>query len=98
AAIKAAIVTEKLPHSILARSSDALRKLVHGTSVLHKFHSRKESGIIMVQERRTFPDGTKHYLPWTFFSDGIWRMMEPDGLLPFWKPHPPVKLKKLRIM
>ena len=96
-AIKAALVTEKFPTSILASNIDELVKLVPGTSTLHEFHSRKDKGIIMVQERRVVSDGTKHYLPWTFFSDGAWRMMEPDGLLPFWKPEPS-KLKKLRIM
>ena len=24
------------------------------------------------------------YLPWTFFSDGCWRMMEPDEGLPIY--------------
>ena len=97
-AIKAALVTEKFPHSILARNIDALRPLVTGASTLYEFHSRKESGIIMVQERRILQDGTKIYPPWTYWSDGAWRCMEPDGALPFWKPHPPAKLKKPRIM
>lgn len=95
--IKAALITEKFPKSILARNVDKLRELVPGTSTLHEFFSRKEEGIIMVQERRIHKDGTKSYLPWTFFSDGMWRMMEPDGLLPFWKPKP-TAVKKLRIM
>ena len=96
AAIKAAMVTEKFPHSILARNIDDLRGLTKGT--LYEFHSRKESGIIMVQERIVKDDGSKIYPPWTYWSDGQWRMMEPDGQLPFWKPYPPLKLKKLRIM
>jgi Family of unknown function (DUF5906) len=98
AAIKAAMVTEKFPHSILARDTLDLLKLIPGTSTFFEFYSRKESGIIMVQERRIFDDGHKQYFPWTMFSDGKWRMMEPDGPLPFWKPYPADKFKKPRIM
>ena len=31
--------------------------------------------------------GDEKYLPWSYWNDGRWRCMEPDGDLPFWKPH-----------
>lgn len=96
--IKVALRTEKFPKAILARDTGELKKLVGRGSALYEFVSRKpgENGIIMVQERATFADGRKAYLPWTFFSDGSWRRMEPDGALPFWKPE--ASSKKARIM
>ena len=46
---------------------------------------------IMCQQR-WFPekkDGESAYMPWTYFSDGVWRSMEPDNEdgLPLWKPY-----------
>lgn len=88
AAIKEALRAEKFPKAILAKDVRALRKLTNRDSPLYEFVSSKpgERGIIMAQERVTLKDGRKVYVPWTFFSDGEWRRMEPDGLLPFWKP------------
>jgi hypothetical protein len=37
-----------------------------------------------IHQRVEREDGKKTYLPWSFWSDGIWRMMEPDGLLPLY--------------
>jgi hypothetical protein len=34
-------------------------------------------------------NGSKRYVPWTMMDDGKWVMMEPEGELPFWKPHGP---------
>lgn len=75
------------PKAILATSAQ-YSKLVKqlGKSITYPFHSRKQGGgIIMVQERRETAEG-KRYIPWTMFSDGEWRPMEPDGKLPFFKP------------
>ena len=56
-------------------------------SDLFEFWNVARTEIIMVQERVEFEDGSKAYLPWTFWSDFKWRRMEPEGPLPFWKPH-----------
>src|SRR5882724_9535925 len=53
---------------------------------LFTFWDQQRKTIIMVQERVETKEGGKYYVPWTFFSDGEWRSMEPDGKLPFWKP------------
>jgi hypothetical protein len=40
--------------------------------------------VSFVQERIYDNKDDKHDYPWTFWSDGRWRMMEPDGDLPLW--------------
>jgi hypothetical protein len=64
----------------------ALRRtgLIEGR--LYEFIELDGTDVIMCQERRDFEDGTKAYLPWSMWSDGTWRMMEPERDLPFWKP------------
>jgi len=66
-----------------------LRKMGSGNPVLFEFYDRRpnENGhIIMLQQRIEKPDG-KEYRPWTFWSDGEWRPMEPTHRkLPLWKP------------
>lgn len=45
----------------------------------------KEKRILMLQQRaEKLDDSGKYYVPWTFWSDGQWRRMEPEGLLPLW--------------
>jgi hypothetical protein len=85
-AIKAAVIKEKWPTAAptSVASVSLLRKLTDGD--LHVFLDRERKRVLFVQERRTLRGGAKRYLPWTFFSDGKWRQMEPDGKLPFWKP------------
>lgn len=85
-AIKKGLEKVKFPRSIKAKNIDGLKKELKGDHFI--FIDRHDTRqIIMVQERRMMKDGTKKYLPWTFWSDGEWRMMEPDGDLPLWKPN-----------
>jgi Family of unknown function (DUF5906) len=60
------------------------------------FHDRVHEDIIMAQQRVETNDGKK-YFPWSMWSDGEWRRMEPDEKLPFWKPDIPNKVGQ-RIM
>lgn len=83
AAMKAALQKVDYPRTIGALNSNGLKGLVTGD--IYEFWDRKRGEIVMVQERRLRDDGTKAYLPWVFMSDGVWRSMEPDGELPFWK-------------
>jgi hypothetical protein len=53
---------------------------------IFEFWDRKTNTIKMVQQRWEPEGKPKVYIPWTFFSDGKWRRMEPDGALPMWKP------------
>ena len=74
------IAAAGFPKSISARD---LKKLIPQMSggPYYEFHDRtNDGGVIMVQERIE----PKGYVPWTFFSDGEWRRMEPDGLLPLY--------------
>lgn len=43
-----------------------------------------EGNIIMAQQRINDRQGGKAYMPWTYWDDDEWRMMEPEGRLPFW--------------
>ncbi|MET4841485.1 primase-helicase family protein [Bradyrhizobium japonicum] len=56
-----------------------------GDPLFFEFYSQSTGMVRMVQQRIDTPTG-KRYLPWSFWSDGEWRCMEPDGDLPFWKP------------
>ena len=48
------------------------------------FFSLNGDEVVYVEQRIEKDDGKKDVLPWTFWNDGVWRMMEPDGLLPLW--------------
>jgi hypothetical protein len=95
-AIKDAIVREKFPRTIAATRTnlDELKTLTGKSSTLYEFVNAEDL-IVMVQERGVY-NNKKYFVPWTFFSDGIWRKMEPDGALPFWRPS--AKCSKARIM
>ncbi|MCI0551087.1 MAG: hypothetical protein L0287_09030, partial [Anaerolineae bacterium] len=84
-AIRLAVRDFNFPVAIMADSSNHLKSKL-GKSDLYEFWDIKREKIIMCQERCIDKQGNKFYLPWTFFSDGEWRRMEPDGHLPFWKP------------
>lgn len=85
--IKGALMSHNWPKPIGAKSLDAFIKASGARKEdLFEFIDRRNNKITMVQERRRFKDGTKAYLPWTMYSDGVVRMMEPEGDLPFWKP------------
>jgi len=85
-AIQEAFVKLDVPKSIGAKLpvAQAYANSLKGQSFL--FHKRKDGLVHMIQERWIKPDGSKVYIPWSFWSDGKWRRMEPDGDLPFWKP------------
>jgi hypothetical protein len=79
AAIKKAVLKAKIPRSIPALNIDRLKKEL-GPEAGELFACHVKDGIAFVQERRD--DKGSKYLPWTFFDDGEWRMLEPDDGLP----------------
>lgn len=59
-------------------------KLINDAAEKDTFVFRDLHGYIsMVQIRIEHEEG-KNYIPCTYWSDGIWRFMEPEGLLPLW--------------
>jgi hypothetical protein len=86
-AIKDAIQGANFPKPVEAPNLDTLfdqhPELRRAT--LYTFWNRETGLIKMVQERRMTDKG-KAYIPWSGWSDGDWRPMEPEGDLPFWKP------------
>ena len=88
--------TKKWPKATGAKNIDDLVKMLKvNKKDLFEFYDRsnKTDQIIMVQQKIVKPDGSKAYVPWTKFNDGKWLNMEPDGLLPFWKPKYRMKAK-----
>jgi ribosomal protein S17E len=83
AAIKEAVKSAKFPRSIIAKNVHSLRRKLNvgNADDLYVFFDAKGE-VLFVQQRVTFEDGNKGYLPWSLFDDGEWRMMEPDGELP----------------
>lgn len=42
-----------------------------------------DNRVVMIQ-LRVEGDNGKRYVPWTYWSDDVWRPMEPEGKLPLW--------------
>lgn len=82
--ISSEISKSKFPKYIEATNVTLLDRSI-ATGELFVFLNRKTNNIIMVQERKIV-NGEKVFCPWTMWSDGNWRRMEPEGKLPFWKP------------
>jgi hypothetical protein len=101
AEIRAAFETISFPKSILASSAQSKRQqAARGVAQedWFEFWNIERSGIVMVQQR-IVDDATqkKSYLPWSYWSDGEWRRMEPDrDGLPLWKP--PKRRDRARLM
>lgn len=93
--IQAAVLKEKWPTAIAATpaAAEKLTRTLSGDVAL--FWDSPRKGIVMAQERLDLEEGGKAYLPWSFFSDGKWRRMEPEGNLPFWKSR--VKMPKIMV-
>jgi hypothetical protein len=91
AAIAAELAKVDFPKSIAAGWPEVDELLATGqvTGQLFIFPDNARKVVLMCQERRE-KDGKKYYVPWSLFKakggSGVWRQMEPDGKLPFWKP------------
>jgi hypothetical protein len=79
--IEAEVATIEFPKSITAPDISELRPLLKSEKC---YEFRNHEGVIFVEERRDDDDGGKVCLPWSFWSDGEWRCMEPDGKLPLY--------------
>lgn len=93
-AIKVGFVGLDFPRSIGASKAGYATWLQSQTGDkgrFFEFWDRRNGNIVMVQERVIKADGSKIFVPWCLWSDGVWRSMEPDGLLPFWKPETKVR-------
>ena len=62
----------------------ALPKEIESAAPKDIFEFRDEQGRIIMLQVRHEHDSEKSYIPWTYWSDGQWRKMEPDSLLPLW--------------
>ena len=51
---------------------------------LFRFLSVDGEQTLFIQHLVRNEDGTKDYFSWSYWSDGVWRALEPDGLLPLY--------------
>jgi hypothetical protein len=92
-AIKAALAGSEFPRSVEASEASAKARIEDYVKTrgfkredFYELRSRATGKIIMIQERRDDGNGSKIYKPHTLWSDNVWRELEPEGKLPFWKP------------
>lgn len=86
AAIAEAFVGVKFPTSQTLTALGRLPDEISETNPANMFIFKDERGdIVMLQVRVDKDDGTKAYVPWSYWSDGEWRRMEPEfEHLPVW--------------
>jgi hypothetical protein len=99
------VCSKDYPRHIQAEPANARRRVQDSENALrdrgargilsHLFHDRSTGKVIMILQRWHDDQGTRQFTPQTFWSDGQWRAMEPEGKLPFWKPE---EARKVRIM
>jgi hypothetical protein len=77
-AIHAACSGADWPTSTGINSIAELRAKLGREAILFEFRNEIDKGVIFVQQRIIDKDGGKIDLPWTYWSDGQWRCMEPD--------------------
>jgi len=85
------VKSEELPALELA---DRLRRGREGSKAF-VFYENGTGKVLMVQHRYDDAEGNRQFVPHTYWSDGEWRTMEPEGSLPFFKPK---KATRPRIM
>ena len=87
-AIKEAYKGLKLPETIGASKAEAtahIKEIGKDPDDFFWMWDRKDNTVRMLHERIEEGEG-KGYVPHSFWNDGEWRKLEPDGLLSFWKP------------
>lgn len=95
-AIKIAVASAGWPKTIPATKAQR-KDLVLGEGAEYYDFVDRRGSVIMVQERKQSRAGERMFVPWTYWTDGQWRKMEPDGFLPFWKPNPQAKKRRIMI-
>jgi hypothetical protein len=83
AAIKAELTKVEFPRSVSA-ALVAAQAFIKTMPVGQWFTFKDRTGEQALMLYQRVEDGEKDYLPWSFWNDGEWRCMEPDGLLPLW--------------
>ena len=84
-AIKDEFSTHKFPKLKILPSLATLPEELRDVEAENIFEFKtQQGGIIMLQSRHEDKDGGKYYKPHTFWEDGKWRTLEPDGPLPLW--------------
>ncbi len=84
-AIKEEFATVTFPHVKIIPSIVTLPEQARHSDKEDVFEFKdKDGNILMLQVKFLDKDGSKYYLPFTFWDDEEWRQAEPEGLLPLW--------------
>lgn len=82
--IAAAVKTVKWPELKKLHSVTNPHPMIRDAAPEDIFEFRDTDGQIIMLQVRSEKDGKKAYLPATYWSDGTWRIAEPEGLLPLY--------------
>ena len=81
-AISEAVVNTNVPVHIYPKDTSTLANY---TPLTEYYECRDLDGsIIMVHSRLEKENGDKKYIPWTYWSDEVWRALEPEETLPLY--------------
>ena len=94
--IEKGLMNSDFPRSIGAKTTRDLAPLLTQAGEIYEIWNRRDGTIAMVQHAYREENGSKRYVPWSLWSDGEWRNMEPESRLPFWKPR--VRTMAARLM
>ena len=83
-AIEAEINGANFPKSISATKAEARHKVAALDGDCFLFFDKTGEQVPFVQQRKYSENGEKFDLPWSFWNDGEWRVMEPEGPLPLY--------------
>lgn len=85
AAITEAFRTVEFPTTVPLEALGKLPDELAGIDPERLFTFHDEDGKIIMLQQRVERDDGKAYVPWSYWSDGQWRQMEPDTpFLPMW--------------
>lgn len=88
AKIKAELIGVEWPRSVVFHGHSSLpaklKKAMSDDPTKVTEFKNQDGKTLMYQVRYDFDGGRKAYVCFTYWSDGEWRELEPDGLLPLW--------------
>jgi hypothetical protein len=71
-----------IPEGPASKFAPQWLKKIHARNPLYAYYD-EHNECVMLRERVEKKDGSKDFIPWTYWSDGQWRNREPGGSLPF---------------
>lgn len=84
--IKTEVLAAEWPTNVILGTNYALPPELQAANPDDVFELKDRTGrLIMIQQRISDPkSGEKRYVPWTYWTDNVWRKAEPEGPLPLY--------------